>query len=193
MILEMYHPNEDTFSNKMLDQFRISLQILQGCNLIFLRSGKCKSYDYCGPNIYQDWKRKEFREHREEFSLKRLYCPVSAEEMEEAESYHPPPAKSVLTNLFDGNSLAKFKYREEMTKSLDRSKLTKEQQRSLRYIHDVCNCGRNQRKKRCRKCEQCRAPPCGQCCNCLNPQRKQTCVGKVCLFPIIPNCRCFGK
>ncbi len=155
---------------------------------------------------------------QDEFALKRLCLPVTWREHSLASEHDPPPAKNIVKNLFEGDANSKFKYREEMTKyvrtlfhfprqkkiglsvnfpinsfsrNIDRSTLTEEQLRSLKYIHKVCKCKRNVRKHRCRKCEQCKAPKCGKCRNCLNPPLKQACSGKVCLFPIIPNCPCF--
>ncbi len=184
----MYYPDEDNFSNQMLDQFRRTMQVLQGCNLIDV-SSRQRHYSYAGPNVYMEWCSRQ----AEEYGVSECSFPVTAEEEGLAKSHTAPPTKNVTGSMFDGNSMTKFLYREEMTKSIDKSTLTPEQQRSLRYIHAVCRCGKNNRKHRCRKCEQCTAPPCNQCGNCLNPSRKQACVGKVCLFPIIPDCRCFGK
>ncbi len=99
-----------------------------------------------------------------------------------AHFYFPRQKKIGLSVNFPINSFSR---------NIDRSTLTEEQLRSLKYIHKVCKCKRNVRKHRCRKCEQCKAPKCGKCRNCLNPPLKQACSGKVCLFPIIPNCPCF--
>ena len=40
-------------------------------------------------------------------------------------------------------------------------------------------------KKRCKTCKGCKAKKCGKCTFCLNPQKKQQCVEKKCLFPKI--------
>ena len=86
------------------------------------------------------------------------------------------------------------------------SMLNKEQQRSLKYLDQICRCGGSysadkgrkkvrigfKKRSRCRNCAGCLAKKCNVCTNCLNPKNKQACVKKICVSPILPKCPCFS-
>ena len=186
--------------------------ILQCVEIIQKTKSRVISYTYEGPEIFQEWERREFEKYLSNNEEGVDFKPYKFRSLKEINTQGMVmPRSRILANInFASMTMSQLKVtlQKQQYSSMDIDTLDQEQIRSYKNNERVCKCGTKRavmdgdgRKKyvhvgfkkrsRCKKCKGCLRPRCGQCTNCLNPRNKQACVEKVCLFPVIPKCPCF--
>ena len=201
-------PDEAARVKNVRDRMVNCLTVLAGLKIISRDlSSPGGIYRYSGPDVYSGWMRHWHDKLNLEYGLKAVSVAITREDYSE---YPQPPRQNWrrTLGLSDSNvvNYGAFKTQVilEKTKSMKRETMTEEQLRSMDNIKRVCRCGTtytddngkkvtigNKRKHRCKKCEGCKTPKCGECTHCLKPSNKQACIKRVCLFPKVPDCKCF--
>ena len=209
--------NRICYREKFYDQAIISSKVhslcavLSSLKLIKKSNSNFKlEFSYCGPNVYQEW----LTQQNEKFGAQLKLCStrvvrITRAQLKEKGVEIPRPRHMVGVAGSGQNiqSMKKALFRDQ-ARIKDLSQMEEQQQRSVKNAEIICKCGKEKymtnsagnrvkvkvgfhKRSRCKKCVGCLAKKCDQCVNCLNPRNKQSCIDKICLFPIIPKCPCF--
>ena len=205
VILEvLFYPDKLQLASESVENIRVINDILVGLGI--LNMSKPGRWRYRGPpELFQVFIEDLFEHHRQQHSLKRCSIPLLNLQVPQELLDQVRRTKLLDVSQFSGSE-AKLRLMEEMRGNVDRSSLDAAQLRSLDNLSRVCRCGKKvedpngsgkliytgfKKRSRCKKCAGCTAKKCLLCANCLNPRNKQSCIKKVCLYPVTPRCPCF--